>query len=92
MGGGWERVLPHEGRSAKMSRWKKLDHFNAKLEQMTVEELRAEQSFWKRRASALAQPAKKLTMKRVFKVQKVLDQKLRNQLSADEGLGPSASP
>ena len=63
-----------------MSRWKKLDHFDAKLELMTVEELRAELSFWKKRANELAQPGKKLTMKTVFKVQKVLDRKLRDQL------------
>jgi hypothetical protein len=75
-----------------MSRWKKLDHFDAKLEQMTAEELRAELSFWKKRANELAQPGKNGTMKIVFKVQKVLDRKLRDQLSADEGCGPSASP
>ena len=37
---------------------------------MTVEELREELSFWKKRANALAQSAK-FTMKRAFKVQKV---------------------
>jgi hypothetical protein len=52
-----------------MSRWKKLDNFDAKLEQMTAEELRAELSLWKKRAHELAQPGKKGTMKIVFKVQ-----------------------
>ena len=75
-----------------MSRWKKLDNFEAKLEQMTAEERRAELSFWKKRANELSQPGKMGTMKIVFKVQKVLDQKLRDRLSADEGRGPSASP
>lgn len=63
-----------------MSRWKKLDNYDAKLEQMTIEELRAEMAFWKKRANELAQPGKKGTMKMVFKVQRFLDRKLRNQM------------
>jgi hypothetical protein len=63
-----------------MSRWKKLNNYDEKLEQMTVEELRAEIAFWRKRANELRQPAKKGTMKMVFKIQRFLDKKLREQM------------
>jgi hypothetical protein len=63
-----------------MSRWKKLNNYEEKLEQMTVEELRAEVAFWKKRANEFRGPARKGTMKFVFQVQRILEMKLREQM------------
>jgi hypothetical protein len=63
-----------------MSRWKKLNNYDEKLEEMTVEQLRAEVAFRKKRADEFRGPAKKGTMKMVFKVQRFLDKKLRKDM------------
>jgi len=56
-----------------MSRWKRLDNWDEKLEELSVEGLRAELAFWKQRAAIFGHgPAWKLTMKSVHRVAAVL--------------------
>ena len=64
-----------------MSRWKKLDDWEEKLSQMTVEELEKELLFWTGRVQLFQPKVRKLAMIRVHTVQRVLD---RRQ-SEDEG-------
>ncbi len=39
-----------------MSRWKHLDNWEEKLEEMGIEDLRAELAFWKKRAACFPKP------------------------------------
>ena len=55
-----------------MSRWKKLDDWEEKLSQMTVEELAKELSFWKVRTQFFQPKVRKLAMKRVHTVERAL--------------------
>ena len=62
-----------------MSRWKHLENWEQKLDQMNIEELRAELAFWKKRATIFGKrPAGKLTMKTVHHVEAVIRRKLRD--------------
>ena len=65
-----------------MSRWKKLDDWQEKVSEMTVEELQKELSFWKKRIQLFQPKVRKLAMKRVHTVQRELDRKR----SEDEGI------
>ncbi len=58
-----------------MSRWKKLDNWEERLSDMTVEELEKELSFWKGRVQLFQPKVRKLAMKQVHTVQRVLDRK-----------------
>ena len=58
-----------------MSRWKRLEDLENNLSGMSVQEIRKELVFWRQHANLLAQPAKKLAIKRVLKIEKILKQK-----------------
>jgi hypothetical protein len=58
-----------------MSRWKKLDNWEEKLSEMTVEELEKELSFWKGRLQFFQPKIRKLAMTRVHTVQRALDRR-----------------
>ena len=62
-----------------MSRWKRLDNWEEKLQEMSVEELGTELAFWKCRAAWLRGPAHKLTMKTVHRVEAVLARRISEQ-------------
>ncbi len=60
-----------------MSRWKRLDNWEEKLDAVNIEELRAELAFWKQRAAIFGKsPAGKLTMKTIHRVEAALRRKL----------------
>lgn len=75
-----------------MSRWKKLDNWEEKLEAMSLEEVRTELAFWKKRLSYMVGPARKGTLKQVHYVERVLRQKCTEQAAQDDDQADWRSP
>jgi hypothetical protein len=59
-----------------MSRWKQLEDLEKNISNMTVEQLRKELAYFKQHVKLLSQPARKGAMKRVHKIEKVLNRKI----------------
>jgi hypothetical protein len=58
-----------------VSRWKKLDGWEDRLAEMTIEQLEKELAFWKMRARILHSKAAKGTFKWVHKVERLLERR-----------------
>lgn len=59
-----------------MSRWKRLEELETRLDDMTASELRSELPFWKTHAERLrGGPAHKLALKWLRRLEKALEQK-----------------
>lgn len=59
----------------KMSKFKELEDFEHRFEQMSVEELRTWRTYWKQHAEHLAPKVRKEAMKRVHKIEKAITRK-----------------
>jgi hypothetical protein len=70
-------------RTAHMSRFQKLKDFERRFDTMGVDELKHWQTYWTQHAQGLAPKVRKQAMKRVYDIEKAIQQKSQRDRDAD---------
>jgi hypothetical protein len=68
-----------------MGRFQKLNDFEKRFNTMSVEELKRWKAYWTWHAQGLAPKVRRQAMKRVYDIDKAIEQRLQKEIERDAG-------